>query len=149
MSPHVVGYASSIVLLFTIGGQLLKQWRSGTSAGVSPYLFIGQFVASTGFVAYSVLVKNVVFEITNACLGAAALLGIAMVAYHRRRNKRGTRRKPSAGAAKASLTSSSPAPSGAGAPRAGAPVSAGSSGGGRRRLFTTRGRVLNPTRKYA
>ena len=85
MTAHIVGYASSVVLLVTITTQLVKQWRSGTSKGVSPYLFVGQLVASCGFVAYSVLVDNTVFIITNACLAVAALLGIGIVTYHRHR----------------------------------------------------------------
>lgn len=87
MSTHIVGYASSVVLLVTITTQLVKQWRSGTSKGVSPYLFVGQLIASGGFVAYSALVDNFVFIVTNACLAVAALLGIAIVTYHKHKER--------------------------------------------------------------
>lgn len=83
MTPHLIGYASSLVLLLTLGSQIYKQWKRGSSRGVSPWLFVGQLVASCGFVAYSALIDNKVFVITNACLAGAALLGLAIVIYHR------------------------------------------------------------------
>lgn len=83
MFPHLIGYASSLVLLLTLGSQIHKQWKRGSSRGVSAWLFVGQLVASCGFVAYSALIDNKVFVITNACLAVAALIGLAIVIYHR------------------------------------------------------------------
>lgn len=87
MSAQIIGYASSIILLLTIGSQILKQWQSGTSKGVSIWLFIGQLFASAGFTAYSSLIGNPIFIATNACLGGAAILGLGIVLYHRRKNR--------------------------------------------------------------
>lgn len=87
MSPDIIGYASSLILLTTIGTQINKQWQSGTSKGVSVWLFVGQFVASAGFTIYSILSKSVVFTITNACLTVAALIGLSIVFYHRWKNR--------------------------------------------------------------
>jgi MtN3 and saliva related transmembrane protein len=70
-----LGWLSSVVLLVTIGKQIHKQWRSGTSEGVSTWLFIGQVVASTGFTIYSWLVNNWVFVVTNALMVVNALVG--------------------------------------------------------------------------
>jgi uncharacterized protein with PQ loop repeat len=83
MSPHLIGYASSLVLLLTLGSQIHKQWKRGSSRGVSAWLFVGQLVASCGFIAYSALIDNKVFVITNACLAVAALSGLVIVLYHR------------------------------------------------------------------
>jgi hypothetical protein len=48
-----------------------------SSKGVSPWLFIGQCIASTGFLIYSWLVQDVVFIGTNALLlVSAAAFGI-------------------------------------------------------------------------
>lgn len=87
MRPELIGYASSTVLLMTLGSQIHKQWKSGTSRGVSPWLFVGQLAASAGFVAYSALIRNRVFVITNTCLALAALIGICIVARHRHRDR--------------------------------------------------------------
>lgn len=89
MISSIVGYASSGVLVLTIGGQLSKQWRSGTSKGVSPFLFAGQLLASCGFTLYSALVQDMVFVATNACVGVAAGVGLGIVLYHRRNEGHG------------------------------------------------------------
>lgn len=83
MSPHALGYISSVILIVTLGSQIHKQWKRGSSRGVSPWLFIGQFAASCGFIAYSVLIDSKVFIITNSCIAVAALVGLAIVIYHR------------------------------------------------------------------
>jgi len=48
-----IGWASSVVLVLTIGKQVWKQWQAGSSEGVSRWLFLGQIAASVGFTAYS------------------------------------------------------------------------------------------------
>jgi MtN3 and saliva related transmembrane protein len=88
---EAIGWASSAILVFTIARQVLKQWREGTSEGVSTWLFIGQLAASLGFTIYSVLVKNWVFVVTNALMVVNGLLGYAITLRHRRREK-GARR---------------------------------------------------------
>lgn len=73
---EVLGWTSSIVLLATISAQIHKQWSERTVEGVSMWLFIGQCVASSGFTAYSFLVRNWVFTVTNGLLTLSALLGL-------------------------------------------------------------------------
>lgn len=85
MTADILGYTSSGILLFTIANQVHKQWQSGTSKGVSTWLFIGQLLASLGFTAYSLAIGNTIFVLTNACLAVAAVLGLAIVLYHRRK----------------------------------------------------------------
>lgn len=82
---ELVGWASSAVLLATLSRQVLKQWREGTSEGVSRWLFVGQTTASVGFTVYSVLVRNWVFVVTNALILLNAIAGLLIVLRHRRR----------------------------------------------------------------
>lgn len=75
MMTEAIGWASAVILLFTVSSQVWKQWRTKTSAGVSKWLFIGQISASIGFVIYSIAVENWVFVVTNALLLFTAVLG--------------------------------------------------------------------------
>ncbi len=86
--PEVLGWSSSGILVLTIGQQVWKQWKEGTSKGVSRWLFLGQMTASIGFTAYSWLVRNWVFVVTNALLLLNALVGYGIVLRHRRRERR-------------------------------------------------------------
>jgi MtN3 and saliva related transmembrane protein len=86
-TTELIGWASSVILLLTIGKQVHKQWESGTSEGVSIWLFIGQMAASLGFAVYSWLVDNKVFVFTNALMVFNGLLGWIIVQRNRRREK--------------------------------------------------------------
>lgn len=88
MSTEVLGWLSSLVLVLTIGRQVLRQWRSGHSEGVSIWLFVGQMIASTGFTIYSALVDNWVFVVTNAMMLLFAIAGFLTVKSHRRKAAR-------------------------------------------------------------
>jgi MtN3 and saliva related transmembrane protein len=85
---ELIGWASSLVLMFTICWQVYKQWQKGTSEGVSNWLFVGQMISSLGFSAYSWLVGNMVFVVTNALLLLSAIVGFGVVMHHRRREGR-------------------------------------------------------------
>lgn len=80
-----IGWASSLVLLLTLGNQVRKQWRSGASEGVSRWLFVGQLAASIGFSTYSILLENWVFVVTNVLLVVNALAGQWVTLRNRRR----------------------------------------------------------------
>jgi len=82
--PEAIGWASSVILVLTVGKQIYKQWQEGSSENVSQWLFIGQFSASLGFLVYSWLVKNWVFVATNAVMTLSAALGLLIVWYHRK-----------------------------------------------------------------
>jgi MtN3 and saliva related transmembrane protein len=84
---EVIGWFSSFILVLTIGKQVHKQWRSGSSEGVSNWLFAGQITASTGFTLYSILVHNWVFVVTNALLMVSAIIGGLIVIKHRRAHR--------------------------------------------------------------
>jgi uncharacterized protein with PQ loop repeat len=84
----LVGWLSAGALLATLITQVTKQWRNPTSKGVSRWLFIGQLGASAGFIAYSVLMRNTVFIVTNALIAGVAVFG----QYTYYRNRRGAKR---------------------------------------------------------
>lgn len=84
---EVLGWLSSLILVATILTQVRKQWRAGTSEGVSRWLFVGQMAASAGFTAYSALVGDRVFVVTNALMLASAIAGLLIVLRHRRRER--------------------------------------------------------------
>ncbi|MFO0667888.1 MAG: PQ-loop repeat-containing protein [Polyangiaceae bacterium] len=88
MKSDWIGWLSSGILIVTLVHQIRKQWREGRSEGVSPWLFVGQFVASLGFAIYSALVHNWVFTVTNGILVLNAALGSVITAYHRAKSRR-------------------------------------------------------------
>lgn len=97
MLADSIGWASALVLILTISRQVYRQWRTGSTAGVSSWLFIGQLAASTGFVIYSYLVENWVFVATNAFMLLTALTGQLIYRGNRRREEQ--QQKQRAGAA--------------------------------------------------
>ena len=82
----ILGWGSSLILLVTVAKQVYKQWQAGTSEGVSKWLFFGQIAASVGFLAYSVLIVNWVFIVTNSLMILNSLVGIGILFYHRRKD---------------------------------------------------------------
>lgn len=74
-STELIGWASSLILLATIGRQVYTQWKTKSTIGVSRWLFIGQCAASVGFTVYSVLLRNWVFVFSNVALLVTAILG--------------------------------------------------------------------------
>ncbi len=89
MAIEWVGWLAAGILLLTISRQVWTQWRSGTSAGVSRWLFVGQIAASLGFVAYSAAVRDRVFVVTNSLMLVAALLGLWIFWRNRYRETQG------------------------------------------------------------
>jgi uncharacterized protein with PQ loop repeat len=85
---EAIGWISSFILVLTIGKQVFKQWKEGSSENVSKWLFIGQLAASLGFTIYSWLVANWVFVVTNAIMLLNGLAGLFIVLHHRRRERR-------------------------------------------------------------
>lgn len=91
MTVEALGWASSFVLVLTLGRQVWGQWRKGSSKGVSRWLFVGQFCASTGFLVYSWKLGSLVFVVTNALLMLSAILGLVILGMHRHRERAGGR----------------------------------------------------------
>jgi MtN3 and saliva related transmembrane protein len=84
VSPDVLGWAASAILIATLGRQVWVQWRECSVAGVSSWLFVGQLAASVGFTLYSWIIGNWVFVVTNATLLLTALVGQAIFRRNRR-----------------------------------------------------------------
>lgn len=80
----LIGWLSTAVLILTIGRQAFTQWKERSTAGVSRWLFVGQLVASTGFVVYSALLGNLVFVVSNILLLVIALAGQLMYLRNKR-----------------------------------------------------------------
>ena len=91
--PDLIGWAASVVLIATLVRQTVTQWRADDPQGVSSWLFAGQITASVLFVAYSVLLKNMVFIVTNSLILATAIVGQCVYLRARRasRDKPGPR----------------------------------------------------------
>ncbi|MES2858229.1 MAG: hypothetical protein V4704_03515 [Pseudomonadota bacterium] len=73
----VIGWTSSAILLATLIRQIVKQHRDG-GGGVSHWLFVGQSLASVGFITYSVLLGNWVFIVTNSLILLTAVIGFVL-----------------------------------------------------------------------
>jgi MtN3 and saliva related transmembrane protein len=74
-ATDALGWFASLILMATVSRQVWKQWREQSIEGLSSWLFIGQIVTSTAFVAYSWLLQNWVFVASNAFLLVAAITG--------------------------------------------------------------------------
>lgn len=70
-----LGWGASAILLATLGRQIWAQWRERSTQGVSGMLFAGQVLASVGFTAYSWILGNWVFMVTNTAILLTALFG--------------------------------------------------------------------------
>lgn len=90
---EIIGWASSLILLFTLIRQVYKQWKDGETEGVSRWLFVGQVLSSIGFTVYSYRVENWVFTVTNAILTINNIIGICLYFYFLRKNKNTPRKK--------------------------------------------------------
>ena len=87
MPTELIGWVAAAILLATIGRQVYSQWRDRTSQGVSKWLFVGQIMASIGFVIYSWLLRNWVFVVTNVLMLGTALLGQWIYLHNKRSQK--------------------------------------------------------------
>lgn len=84
MNPDIVGWTASAILLATLTRQIVTQWRDKDAKGVSRWLFVGQMAASVGFIAYSWLLGNWVFIVTNSLILLTAVVGQAGLLLRRR-----------------------------------------------------------------
>lgn len=75
MSPDLIGWIASAILMLTLSRQIYTQWKDKSAAGVSHWLFVGQIASSTGFIAYSWLLDNWVFIVTNSLILLTAVVG--------------------------------------------------------------------------
>ena len=86
MSPDLVGWTASALLIATLARQIHTQAQQDDAHGVSRWLFIGQMASSVGFVVYSWLLHNWVFITTNSLILLTAMIG--QVVLWRKRHAR-------------------------------------------------------------
>ena len=84
---EAIGWVSSIILFLTVSRQIYKQWKEGTSEGVSIWLFAGQIAASVGFAVYSWLLWNPVFIFTNTLMVLNGIVGLIISIYLKNRDE--------------------------------------------------------------
>ncbi len=87
-SVELLGWASSLILLLTLIRQVHTQWRTGATAGVSKWLFVGQITASIGYILYSFLLHNWVYVSSNIAILLTAFLGEGIYLRNRRAARR-------------------------------------------------------------
>jgi hypothetical protein len=75
MSPDLVGWLASAILLATLSRQIHTQSKDPDARGVSTWLFAGQMAASVGFIVYSAMLDNWVFIVTNSLILLTAVVG--------------------------------------------------------------------------
>lgn len=86
-SPDFVGWVASAILIATLLRQSYLQWTSDEAKGVSRWLFVGQILASSGFILYSSLVGNWVFIVSNTLILLTAVGGELGLLWRRRKAK--------------------------------------------------------------
>lgn len=74
-SAEAIGWASSLILILTIGRQVYTQWKTESISGVSHWLFLGQCASSIGFTVYSVMLHNWVYVCSNVALLITGIVG--------------------------------------------------------------------------
>lgn len=89
MNPDWIGWASTGLLLATVGRQAFTQWKERSTAGVSHWLYIGQAATSIGFVIYSLMLGNIVFVVSNVFLLCIAGVGQYLFIRNRRGENKG------------------------------------------------------------
>jgi len=77
VSADVIGWASSVILLLTLGAQTRKLYRTRSNDGVSKWLYIGELAAAVGFTIYSALLHNAVYITTNSLGVLTSLCGLS------------------------------------------------------------------------
>lgn len=83
MSPDLIGWLASAILVATLSRQIWTQARDDSAKGVSHWLFAGQIVSSLGFVAYSWMLENWVFLVTNSIILLTAVVGQVVMSRKR------------------------------------------------------------------
>lgn len=83
MSPDLIGWLASAILIATLSRQIYTQANDESAKGVSRWLFAGQIASSLGFIAYSWMLENWVFIITNSIILLTAVVGQVVMSRKR------------------------------------------------------------------
>lgn len=90
-TPDMIGWGASAILIATLARQGWHQWKDPDPRGVSHWLFLGQISASVGFIAYSWMLDNIVFIVTNSLILVTAIVGQLVFLRAQRRSRRAKR----------------------------------------------------------
>ncbi len=74
-AADLVGWAASAILVATLVRQVHTQATKGNGHALSRWLFAGQIAASLGFIAYSWMLRNPIFIVTNTIILGTAITG--------------------------------------------------------------------------
>ena len=83
MSPDLIGWLASAILVATLARQIWTQAHDESAKGVSHWLFAGQIASSVGFIAYSWMLHNWVFIVTNTIILLTAAVGQVVMSRKR------------------------------------------------------------------
>lgn len=83
MSPDLIGWLASAILVATLSRQIWTQAHDDSARGVSRWLFAGQIASSLGFIAYSWMLDNWVFIVTNSIILLTAVVGQVVMSRKR------------------------------------------------------------------
>jgi hypothetical protein len=89
-AADLVGWISSAILVATLARQVHTQATRGNGQALSRWLFAGQIAASLGFIAYSWMLRNSIFLLTNTIILGTAIAGQWL--YFRNERKGAARR---------------------------------------------------------
>ena len=84
MSPDLIGWLASAILVATLSRQIWTQAHDKSATGVSHWLFAGQIASSLGFIAYSWMLENRVFIVTNSIILMTAVVGQVVMSRKRK-----------------------------------------------------------------
>ena len=80
----LIGWASTVILLLTVGRQAWSQWKQRSAAGLSRWLFVGRSRRG-GLRGCSWLLDNYVFVVSNVFLLIIAAVGQGLYLRNSRR----------------------------------------------------------------
>ena len=83
MSPDLIGWLASAILVATLSRQIYTQAKDDSAKGVSRWLFAGQIASSLGFIAYSWMLENRIFIVTNTVILLTAVVGQVVMSRKR------------------------------------------------------------------
>ena len=85
LGADLIGLVATAILVATLAGQTMKQWREGATRGIARWFFLGQVSASICFVVYSLLIHSRLFAVANTLVLLSALAGYVVLRLNRRR----------------------------------------------------------------
>ncbi|UXI67060.1 hypothetical protein [Tahibacter amnicola] len=77
-AADLIGCTSTLILIITLGRQVVLHWRCPDRSRGARWLFFGQMAASIGFIIYSAMVDSTLFVVTNCLILLTAITGFVI-----------------------------------------------------------------------